>query len=418
MNRDVLHDRIAIANCEALRRLTNARLFWIGCDTVAKLVPGITKNTILRSGPPLAFEELSPTQQKGVINGAMLEHLAETREEAKEKIIAGEIRVAPGNEFGVACSGTGIVTASMTINMVEDRNSGARGFCAPFEGPNRGGMAGYGKLSDDIISYHKKMSGLIVPVFNRLLQNCGGIDLDPFLRNGLAMGDEFHIRQDAATCLMTRELFFRLSEIDCTLEEREAALEYLRISPRIFHPLDMAAGMALTASIQDIPYSTIVCAQCGNGVVYGIRLASTGSEWFTAPSPAIENPGAPAGEALPWIGDSCVCEAAGWGALASAASPLSAVSVGQNAEEAIGLTKEMYEICAGQNPNFPIPVLDGEGTPCGIDAQKVLGKGILPALHGGRMGFDGSRLGAGIARIPLECFQNAMKRFYQKYGEN
>ena len=176
--------------------------------------------------------------------------------------------------------------------------------------------------------------------------------------------------------------------------------------------------MALTASIQDIPYSTIVCAQCGNGVIYGIRLASTGSEWFTASSPAIENPGAPAGEALPWIGDSCVCEAAGWGALASAASPLSAVSVGQNAGEAIELTKEMYEICAGKNPIFPIPVLDGLGTPCGIDAQKVLKKGILPALHGGRMGFDGSRLGAGIARIPLECFQNAMKRFYQKYGDN
>ena len=415
---DTLWKMIHDANAEAQKRMTNARLCWTAWDTVEKLVPGITRNTILRAGPPLPFKELTHTQQEGVINGAMLENLAETREEAKQKILSGEIRVTPGNEFGVACSGTGIVTASMTVNMVEDRSSGMRGFCAPFEGPNRGGMAGYGKLSDDIISYHKKMRDLIVPVFNRILQSCGGIVLDPFLRSGLAMGDELHIRQDAATCLMTRELFFHLSEIDCTEEERDASLEYLRISPRIFHPLDMAAGMALTASLQNIPYSTVVCAQCGNGVIYGIRLASTGSEWFTAPAPSIENPGAPAGESLPWIGDSCVCEAAGWGALASAASPLSAVSVGQNALEAIGLTKEMYEICVGRNPNFPLPALDGQGTPCGIDAQKVLERGILPALHGGRMGADGSRLGAGVARIPLECFQKAMKRFYQKYGEN
>ena len=93
---DSLLQQIHDANTEALKRLTNARLCWIGWDTVAKLVPGITKNTILRSGPPLPFEKLTHTQQEGVINGAMLEHLAETREEAKEKILAGEILGADG----------------------------------------------------------------------------------------------------------------------------------------------------------------------------------------------------------------------------------------------------------------------------------------------------------------------------------
>ena len=65
---DSLLQQIHDANTEALKRLTNARLCWIGWDTVAKLVPGITKNTILRSGPPLPFEELTHTQQEQVFN--------------------------------------------------------------------------------------------------------------------------------------------------------------------------------------------------------------------------------------------------------------------------------------------------------------------------------------------------------------
>ncbi len=415
---EVLRERIDAANAEALRRLASARLVWVDWDTVEALVPGMQKNIILRAGPPLPFEELAPTQQEGAISGALLENLAGDRAEARAKILAGEIRVEPGNAFGVACSGTGIVTASMTINKVQDSASGACGFCAPFEGPCRGGMAGYGKYSEEIVAYQRKMRRLIVPVFHRILQECGGLELNPFLKNGLAMGDELHIRQDAATSLMTAELLFRLAKPDCTPEERDACLEYLRISPRIFHPLDMAAAMAQMAAIQNIPYSTVVCAQCGNAVLYGIRLAGTGAEWFTAPAPQIENSGAQAGEALPWIGDSCVCEAAGWGAFASAASPLASAVTGQNVAEAIALTQEFYEICIGQNPNFPIPLMDGRGTPCGIDARKVLDKGILPALHGGRMAADGTRLGAGLARIPAACFQQAMARFSEQCGGN
>ncbi|MBR0458054.1 MAG: DUF1116 domain-containing protein [Victivallales bacterium] len=411
-----LQQRIHAANAEAWRRLTSARLRWVDWDIVEALVPGMQKNIILRAGPPLPFEELTSTQQEGAISGAMLEHLAETRAEARAKILAGEIRVEPGNAFGVACSGTGIVTASMTVNQVQDSVSGARGFCAPFEGPCRGGMAGYGKYSEEIVAYQEKMRRFIVPVFHRILQKCGGLELTPFLKNGLAMGDELHIRQDAATSLVTTELLSRLAETECSAEERASCLEYLRISPRIFHPLDMASAMALMATIQNIPYSTVVCAQCGNAVTYGIRLAGTGTEWFTAPAPQIEGTGPQTGEALPWIGDSCVCEAAGWGAFASAASPLASAATGQNAAEAIALTQEFYEICVGENPNFPIPALDGKGTPCGIDAQKVLQKGILPALHGGRMAADGTRLGAGLARIPAACFRQAMKRFEEQNG--
>ena len=57
------------------------------------------------------------------------------------------------------------------------------------------------------------------------------------------------------------------------------------------------------------------------------------------------------------------------------------------------------------------------GLPVGIDAQKVLQTGITPCLHGGIFSKDGGLLGAGMARIPIECFEKAMDAFHATYRE-
>ncbi len=415
---ETLNRKIEEANKEAFRRMSSADLYWLDWLPVLSAVPGIGKNIILKSGPPAPWEKLTPTQQQGVINGALFEKLAATREEAERKILNGEIEVRSGNEFGIVCSGTGIVTPSMSVNVVENRNTGKRGFCAPFEGPNRGGLAGYGMFNEEIGKYLDKMNSLIVPVFSRILRECGGISLNPFLSQGLAMGDELHIRQDAATLMITRDLLFRVIDSSfITSEERDACFEYLRISPRIFHPLDMAAAMAVLQGIRGIEFSTVVSGLCGNGVEFGIQLAAMNCEWFTAPAPEIKGKSPASAKSLPWIGDSCACEGVGWGAFASAASPLSEQMAGHSPQEAVEQTEKMYLITSGENPLYPLIQLNGRGTPCGIDARKVCETGVLPVLHGGRMALNGERLGAGLAKIPLACFEKAKEFFIQKYQE-
>lgn len=411
--------RIETANREAVRRMNCADLHWVDWKPVLSAVPGMEKTVILKSGPPAPWEHLTPTQRQGVINGALFERLAATRTEAERRIRDGSIQVRSGNEFGVVCSGTGIVTASMSVNVVEDRNTGKRGFCAPFEGPNRGGLAGYGMFNERIRNYLEQMNRAVVPVFARILRECGGIELHPFLAQGLAMGDELHIRQDAATLMMTRDLLFRLLDAPfVSTEERSACLDYLRLSPRIFHPLDMAAAMAVLQGIRGIEFATVVSGLCGNGVEFGIRLSSLDGEWFTAPAPEIDGGSPPRSAALPWIGDSCACEAVGWGAFASAASPVAEQSAGHTPAEALEQTRRMYAICAGENGRYPLVLLNGRGVPCGIDARKVCETGIRPVLHGGRMAADGERLGAGLAEVPLECFEKAKMRFMEKYRED
>src|SRR5206468_2846088 len=77
---------------------------------------------------------------------------------------------------------------------------------------------------------------------------------------------------------------------------------------------------------------------------------------------------------------------------------------------------EMYEITLGEHADFHIPFFAYRGTPVGIDVFKVLTTGITPCVDAGLAGKDGGQIGAGILRLPIECFQRAAMAYEQRYG--
>ena len=77
----------------------------------------------------------------------------------------------------------------------------------------------------------------------------------------------------------------------------------------------------------------------------------------------------------------------------------------------------MENICITRNPNYSVPNLDFACLPAGIDMRLVLKTGICPAIHGGMFNYEGGLIGAGMARVPMECFQKAMKAFAARYSE-
>ena len=78
-------------------------------------------------------------------------------------------------------------------------------------------------------------------------------------------------------------------------------------------------------------------------------------------------------------------------------------------------SREMENICITRNPNYVIPNLDFDCLPVGIDIRLVLKTGICPAIHGGMFNYEGGLIGAGMARVPMACFEKAMKAFAAKY---
>jgi hypothetical protein len=79
-------------------------------------------------------------------------------------------------------------------------------------------------------------------------------------------------------------------------------------------------------------------------------------------------------------------------------------------EDALGYTRAMSELAVGRNAKWPLPALEFAGTPTGIDLRRVVESGVTPAINTGvahrRAGVG--QIGAGIARAPLACFEQAL----------
>jgi hypothetical protein len=120
---------------------------------------------------------------------------------------------------------------------------------------------------------------------------------------------------------------------------------------------------------------------------------------------------------LPWIGDSSIVECAGLGGIISAASPEVASWRGDTLEDAIRTTRDMEKICIRLNTHIRIPALNFDHSPVGIDPFKVIKNDILPVIDGGMIGKDGGWMGAGCAKIPMECFTKAALAYMAKFGQ-
>ena len=205
-NEAKIADKINQANDIVIDILQKNDPYWVGVRPAIECVPDMREGLILHSGPEIEWDEMSETQRQGGINGVLFEGYAKTREDAEHLLKTGEITFASGNDYHIVVPGSGIATPSMVMNIVEDRNSGVRGFCAPFEGPNRGGLAGWGVYNEAIDKHLHNMSDVIGPAITRMLEEAGGMALKRIMVRGVEMGDELHSRQDACGLILTNEL--------------------------------------------------------------------------------------------------------------------------------------------------------------------------------------------------------------------
>ena len=415
-----IRDRIKAANDAAVHCIIDSDPYWVDAQPAGECVEGLEDHMILHSGPPIDFEDMVALHRRGMVSAMLMERWAKDEKEAVERIRAGEVKIESALDHNTVGAGTGIITPSVMMNVIQDRRSGKTACTFPAEGPFQGGFCGWGLYSEGIAENLRSLREEIFPVLREALQKRGGLALKPILAEGMQMGDENHTRQSAADLLFDKQILPDLFALDRPKEEIMKAVRYLVETPRFFHCYGQGASRSALLAADGTPYSTMVIAVCGNGVEFGIKVAGLPDRWFTAPAPMMEGRYTSTQytekDQLPWLGDSCVVECAGMGGFAAAASPMVGNLRGMTLRECVAQTREMEEISISQNPNFPIPNLDFDFLPVGIDIRLVLKTGICPAIHGGMFNREGGLIGAGMARVPMECFQKAMKAFGVQYA--
>ena len=250
----------------------------------------------------------------------------------------------------------------------------------------------------------------VAPVLSAALRESDPVDVFSFANQALAMGDDVHVRSQAATNLLLKHLLPGLVAGDHP--RRVEVARFLSANHLLFLTLGMAAARALTAWAGQVPSSSVVTTMARNGTEFGTRLSGD-DRWFLAPAPMVGNalyhPGRTADDAAPDIGDSAVLELVGLGGAAAAGSPAVGQLVGGMAAAA-ALTEELDQVCVGRSSRFTLPTQGGRGTPLAVDVRLVVEHGITPKVTTGILhARDGSgQVGAGVAEAPLGCFRDAL----------
>jgi hypothetical protein len=361
--------------------------------------------TLLHAGPPIEIARMCGPMLGALIGAMIHEGWANDAVQADAMLRGGEIDVAPCHQHGAVGPMAGVIGPSMPVLVVED--AGRTAFATLNEG--LGKVLRYGAFDDEVLDRLAWMRDVLGPTLDLALAADGPVDVTSLIGQALAMGDEGHNRNVAATSLLTR----RLAPTLAGLPRGADVLRFLAGNDHFALNLSMASAKLAMDAAAGWPGSTLVTAMCRNGVEFGLRLAATGDRWFTAavgPADGLFFPGYGIKDANPDLGDSAITETLGLGGFAMAASPAITQFVGGTPADAQDMTRSMRRITLGPHPAYPLPPANFTGAPSGIDVLKVLDTGVLPVINTGIAHRDAGvgQIGAGIVTAPSEVFTAAV----------
>lgn len=409
---------IETANKEAVRRILGAEPTVVNIGTAIDTVPGMAKDLVLHSGPPINWDKMCGPMRGAVIGGLIYEGLASDPKEAETLAASGKIRFDSCHHHNAVGPMAGVMTASMPVWIVENKAFGNTAYCTLNEG--LGKVLRYGAYSEEVIDRLKWIQDELAPILKDALKLHGPIDMKSIIAQILQMGDEGHNRNRAGTSIIIRELAPHIVMLDYPKEKLSRALAFLNANDHFFLNLSMPSAKCSVDAAAGIEGSTIITTMARNGVEFGIKLSGLPGQWFTGPSGVIDGlylPGFGPKDAARDIGDSVITETAGFGGFAMAAAPAIVKFVGGSPEDALAVTESMYAICNAESETYRIPVLDFRGTPTGIDVRKVVETGILPAINTGIAHKEPGigMVGAGLVKPPENAFIDALIAFASKY---
>ena len=411
---------IDIANAEAFSRMKAGQPVLKRVRPAHECLPGMTKTTIFHAGPPIQWKDMCGPMRGAYTGAIKYEGLAATDAEAEALMDSGKITYGPNHAQGAVGPMTGMISYSMPLFEVENETFGNKAYCTINEGV--GQVMRFGANGPEVIDRLRWIEKTLAPALDAALVACGGVNLRNLMIQALAMGDEMHQRNVAASLQFHRAICGDLARAVAGLSDGPAVVEFVaKKNDQFFLNLAMAACKAIADAARGIPHSTVITAMSRNGVKFGINVSALENEWFTAPClkpKALYFPGYTEKDANPDMGDSAIVECYGIGGMAMGAAPAVVRFVGADSVyDAFRYSEEMRRIVVGLNNDLPIPTMDFAGTALAVDIRKVVATGVLPVINTGvahcMPGIG--QVGAGIVTPPMEIMEMALRAFAKRY---
>jgi hypothetical protein len=389
---------------QAATALAAARPQLVDVVSAASLVPHLAAGGACHAGPPIASTAMCGPMRAALGVALAMEGVADDPATALALADAGEIALAPNHDHGGVGPMSGVVTGSMPVLLARDEASGRTAWCPLNEGSGK--VLRYGADDAEVVARLEWMRDVLGPSLKAALEQTGPIDLFALQATALRHGDELHHRTEGATALIGDLL---------GPHGPDEVSAFIAGNGQFFLNLAMVSAKLALRCAEGVAGSSLVTVIARNGVEVGIKTSGTGERWFVGPA-ALPDPfalyaGYEAADMNPDLGDSAIVEAYGLGALAIAASPVSAPTVGLDPAFAEAITARLRAIAGGEHPRLALATASGEPPAIlGVDARAVVREGILPPIHTGiahrRPGVG--QIGGGITHPPFAAFEAAV----------
>jgi hypothetical protein len=417
------YDTIDEANEAIAQKIITAQPTLVDVVRAKTVIPELEARLILHAGPPIAFDDMPDPVQGAAIGAALFEGWADDEESAR-RICSEEVEFAPNNDYGAVGAMGGILSANLPVFVVENRTDGNRAYTTMHEGEGKVLRFGvYDESVGDHLVWMRDVLGTALSKALKMLPD-GGLAVNPILAQAVAMGDEFHVRNTAASSLVFRELGPKLIQVGLSQRDLESVVDFVAGNINFFLTLAMASAKATLDAAATIQDGSIVTCLTRNGREFAIRVSGLGDRWFTGPEDELETlffPGFTEDDACPDCGDSAILEAYGLGGPVAVAAPSVQQMVGTGEggfDEALATSEEQDEIMVASNPNMPIPNWNFKGVPVGIDIRKVVATGIAPLITTAVMHKKAGigMVGVGKVRASMPCFTAALEALSEARG--
>lgn len=411
---------IDTANREAFEKMDKGNPELTDIVFAKDVLPDIDKYTIGHAGPPIAWEDMCNPLRGAILCAIRYEGLCDTDEQAAQLVESGKIKLRSNHSVDCVGPMTGMITYSMPLFEVTNLAFGNKAYCTLNEG--LGKVLRFGATGPEVVERLKWLEVSLGPAIKKALAHRGPINLKVLMTKALAMGDEMHQRNTAASSIFVREIAPALTAVVEDQQELVKMMTFITGNDQFFLNLAMAACKSVADTIKDIPNCSLVSAMSRNGTKFGIKVSALGDRWFEADClmpKGLYFPGFTAEDGNPDIGDSAICETYGIGGFAMGGAPAVVRFVGaESVAEAIEFTNDMLEICEGASSQLVMPPMNFQGIPMGIDIRKVVETGLLPVINTGVAHKEAGvgQVGAGIVRAPMDCFVQALMSFAEEVG--
>jgi hypothetical protein len=389
----------------AAQALAAATPLLIDVVPAAQVSPHHAAGGVSHAGPPIDPARMCPPMRAALGVVCTLEGLAPDPQTALRRLEAGEIPLAVNNDLGGVGPMAGAVGPSMPVFVARDEATGTTAWCPLNEGSGK--VLRYGADDAEVVARLEWMRDTLGPALAAALQQIGPIDLMELQITALTQGDELHHRTEGATAL--------IGELLAPHVPAEVS-DFIAGNGQFFLNLAMVAAKLALRCAEGVPGSPLLTVIARNGVEVGIKLSGTGEQWFVGPAalpdPFALYPGFSATDMNPDLGDSAIVEAYGLGALAIAASPVSAPTVGLDSADAEAITARLRAIGGGEHPRLRLATAGGPlPAILGVDARAVLRETMPPPVHTGIAHHQPGigQIGGGITHPPMQAFVAAVE---------